>query len=263
MKDMPVSYTRLLRSLEKQEERLLRGGRSLPRAAGGLEGKIPEKVRQTLEVAFYRAFQTLFSPEGAKWVERTIPVERLREEQRLWMGKRSPGEERALLRQMESGRRKSWAGEPLAAGAEGTVLGLLGIGLPDIPIFLAFLLRSLYQNALRYGFSYGDDGERAYVLLLLQGALAQGEERRNLSLRADQLGRALDHWWPVSADLEGETKATATLLAQRLLAVKFIQGFPVVGAVGGPVNFSLAGRVARWGALKYRKRFYEKKVRGL
>ena len=62
---------------------------------------------------------------------------------------------------------------------------------------------------------------------------------------------------------EEETRAAAVLLSHKLLAVKFVQGLPVVGAVGGAVNFSAAGRVARWGALKYKKRFYEKKVRGL
>ena len=263
MKDMPVSYPRLLGRLEKQEARLLKDGLSLPRMQTGLEEKIPPKVRQTLEAAFYKAFQTLFAPGGARLVEKTIPVERLNLEQRLWEGALSPQEERALLRQMESGRRKGQAGEVLAAGAEGTALGLLGIGLPDIPVFLALLLRSLYQSALRYGFSYESAEERTYVLLLLQGALSQGEERRELSRRADQLGRALDHGWPASVDLEEETKTAAALLAQKLLAVKFVQGLPVVGVVGGAVNFSAAGRVSQWGALKYKKRFLERKVRGL
>ena len=81
--------------------------------------------------------------------------------------------------------------------------------------------------------------------------------------RADQLGRALDPGWPASADLEEETKTAATLLAQKQLAVKFVQGLPVVGVVGGAVNFSAAGRVSQWGALKYKKRFLERKVRGL
>ena len=263
MKDMPVSYTRLLSRLEKQEARLLKDGLTLPRVETGLEEKIPPKARQALEAAFCRAFQTVFGPGGAGLVEKTIPLGRLELEQRLWEGKLSPREERSLLREMERGRRRSQAGQVLAAGAEGTALGLLGIGLPDIPVLLALLLRSLYQSALRYGFSYERGEERTYVLLLLQGALSQGEERRDLSRRADQLGRAIDHGWPVSVDLEGETRDAAALLSQKLLAVKFVQGLPVVGAVGGMVNFSAAGRVSRWGALKYKKRFYEKKVRGL
>ena len=263
MNELPVSYVRLLSRLERQEARLMRDGLPLPRVETGLEGRIPPKARQALEAAFFRAFQTLFGPGGARLVEKTIPLERLGLAQRLWAGELTPGEGRALLRQMERGRRRSQAGQVLAAGAEGTALGLLGIGLPDIPVFLALLLRSLYQSALRYGFSYESEEERTYVLLLLQGALSQGEERRDLSRRTDQLGRAIDHGWPAAVDLEEETRAAAVLLSHKLLAVKFVQGLPVVGAVGGAVNFSAAGRVARWGALKYKKRFYEKKVRGL
>ena len=264
MKDMPVSYQRLLLRLERQEARLLRGGRDAP--AGGsseLEKKIPPAVREALESAFFQAFRTLFRPESTRLIEKTVPTERLHMAWKSWQGELQPREERELLRQMERDRRRSRTGETLAAGAEGTMLGLLGIGLPDIPVLLALLLRSLYQSALRCGFSYESPEERVYLLLLLQGALSQGEERRALSGRADRLGRALDHGWPVSVDLENETGAAAALLARKVVRLKFVRGCRLVGAVGGAGNLSLAGRVSRWGALKYKKRFLEKKVRGL
>ncbi|QRV21485.1 EcsC family protein [Lacrimispora saccharolytica] len=34
---------------------------------------------------------------------------------------------------------------------EGGVLGAFGIGLPDIPLFLALVLKSVYEIALSYG----------------------------------------------------------------------------------------------------------------
>ena len=64
-------------------------------------------------------------------------------------------------------------------------------------------------------------------------------------------------------DPDEEIHKTAALLSERLLLVKFIQGLPVVGALGGLSNFTLSGAVSEYGTLKYKKRFLERKVRGL
>lgn len=262
MKDMPVSYHRILDRLLRQEERFLRRTTlSLPTEA--LEKKIPPHVRRTLNSAFTKAFGVLFGPGGTRLVERTYPKEKLAREARLWETPLPPHEARQALRRMNWKRAASRNVERCVAGAEGTALGLLGIGLPDIPILLGWLLRSLYQDAVQYGFSYESREERTYLLRLLQGALSQGEERRLCSARADELGRALDHGWPVDCDLEAEIGKTSALLANRLLLVKFIQGVPLVGVVGGAANLSLSGTVSRYGTLKYKKRFLERKVRGL
>ena len=258
-----MSYHRMADRLERREEKLLRGGGLPGLSAGGLEEKIPPAVRQGLETAFQKAFALLLGPGGTGVLKRTYGKKKLEEAQRLWSEGLSPGEARRTLRRMERQGAAARAAEVWAAGLEGTALGLLGIGLPDIPLFLGLLLRSLYQSAARYGFSPESPEERAYLLLVLQTALAQGEERRALSRRADQLGRALDHGWPVSAGLEEETRAAAALLSRRLLVLKFVQGIPLAGAVGGPANLLLSREVSRWGAMKYRKRFLEKKVRGL
>ena len=58
-------------------------------------------------------------------------------------------------------------------------------------------------------------------------------------------------------------RTAAILLSERLLLVKFIQGLPIVGIVGGAANLSLSGAVTRYGTIKYKKRFLERKVRGL
>ena len=262
MKEMPVSYHRILSRLERKEMRLFKQ-KTVSLSIQALEEKIPPEVRINLEKAFRKAFEIMFGPRGTWVVEHTYPKEKTKEKFQVWERPLSPKQAKAELKRMERQGKSAQLFGGLAAGAEGTVLGALGIGLPDIPVILALLLRSLYQSADCYGFSYDTPEERMYLLLLLRGALTEGEERRQCSQKADGLGRALDHGWPVAENLEEETERTARILSQRLLLVKFIQGIPVVGAVGGLSNLSLSGAVAQYGRMKYQKRFLEKKVRGL
>lgn len=265
MKEMPVSYHRILNRLEKKEQRLLRRPSFSPLSgpAEKLRGRIPHSVRHNLEYAFEKAFSLLFGPEGTRFLEHTYARKKLEQQARLWETPLSPAQARKALSAMERSAGLTGAVEQAAAGAEGVALGLLGVGLPDIPVLLAWLLRSLYQTATRYGFSYDSPAERVYLLLLLQGALSEGETRIALSARADKLGRAIDHGWAASFQLEEEIRKTSVLLSEQLLLIKFVQGFPIVGAVAGLSNLSMSSAVSEYGALKYRKRFLERKVRGL
>lgn len=265
MKEMPVSYHRILIRLEKKEARLLRRPAFAP-LSGPMEklrARIPNTVRANLEYAFEKAFSLLFGPEGTRFLEHTYARKKMAAQAQLWESPLSPAQARKALADLDRSAGLTGPIESAAAGAEGVVLGLLGIGLPDIPVLLAFLLRSLYQTAARYGFPHDSPAERVYLLLLLQGALNSGETRRQLSARADKLGRALDHGWETQFDLDAEVRKTAVLLSERLLLVKFVQGFPIVGAVGGLTNLSLSSAVSEYGGIKYKKRFLERKVRGL
>lgn len=139
MKEMPISYHRILNRVEREEVRLLNRKPFLLQSEkiAALQAHIPQSVRDTLEKVFQKAFETLFSPGGTRFVERTYAKEK------------------------------------------------------------------------------------------------------------------------------AEIQTTSRLLAERLLLVKFVQGLPVVGAVGGAANWSLSGAVSRYGTLKYKKRFLEEKVREL
>lgn len=265
MKLMPPSYHRILLRLEKKEARLLqrRTFSPLTPQLEKLRSRIPYSVRSGLERAFEKAFSLLFGPEGTRFLEHTYAKSKLEEQFKLWESPLSPRDARSALSALELQSGLTGTLESVAAGAEGVVMGLLGVGLPDIPILLAWLLRSLYQSCARYGFSQESPAERVYLLLLLQGALTEGEQRSQLSRRADHLARAIDHSWSVDFCLDEEVRKTSALLSDRLLLVKFIQGMPVVGALGGTANLSLSLRVSQYGSLKYKKRFLERKVRGL
>lgn len=265
MKKMPVSYHRILDRLERQEGRMLRRKSHMPLRAQrtALKEKVPPTLEENLKAAFSKTFSLLFGPGGTRLVEHTYRKAALEARHGVWTQEIPQEEARKVLRWTEQCRAASQGVECAAAGVEGAALGLLGIGLPDIPVFLAFLLRCVYKTATRYGFSYETPEERAYVLLLLRGALSEGEACQDFSRQADALGRALDHGWPTDCQLEAEIQETAELLADRLVLTKFVQGLPVVGAAGGAANLPLSRMVSSYCAIKYRKRFLEKKVRGL
>ena len=54
-------------------------------------------------------------------------------------------------------------------------MGVLGIGLPDIPVFTGMILKNIYETALHYGYSYESREEKYFILLLIQGAISYAE----------------------------------------------------------------------------------------
>ena len=46
--------------------------------------------------------------------------------------------------------------------------------MPDIPIFTGVLLKSIYEIALSYGFSYETEEEQCFILKLIETAFLRG-----------------------------------------------------------------------------------------
>jgi len=138
--------------------------------------------------------------------------------------------------------------------AEGALLGVFGIGLPDIPLFLAGLLRGMYRIAQSFGFACESGGERCYLLLLIAASLSKGEERERLAALADDTAQALDSGGVCPAALDECMDAAAARLADEMLTAKFVQGLPVVGIAGGLQNVPVYRRVTSYAARAYEKR---------
>ena len=134
-------------------------------------------------------------------------------------------------------------------------MGLFGMGLPDIPVLMSLLLRTVYTTALRYGYRFDNPRERYFILLVLSTALAKGSERKTYSERADKAGRAIDTGEALRFDLDEQMRETSKALARSMLVVKFIQTTSIIGVVGGVQNFSASRKVAAVANLKYQKRF--------
>lgn len=70
----------------------------------------------------------------------------------------------------------------------------------------------------------------------------------------------------ISADLTEEEirrqiQRTSNTFAADMLVMKFIQGLPVIGMVGGAMNPVYYGRIMSYVQLKYRKRYLEGKIK--
>ena len=70
---------------------------------------------------------------------------------------------------------------------EGIGLGALGIGLPDIVLFVGMLLKGIYQTAIGYGFTYDSTGERLFILRMMEAALMRNSDFEEKNAQVDNM----------------------------------------------------------------------------
>lgn len=248
-------------ALEKKEARYLMRRREEKTSSAlqqKLEEKIPEKLEETLNAAFIKAFDLVLE-KGTGLIEKTYNKDQQKTDYQVREYaaglKESRKTVKAFGRQSQGTRMKNL----MISGVEGVGLGLLGIGLPDIPLFTAVILKSVYEIALSYGFEYESEKEQWFILKMIETALKKGEEleRNNSLLNAwiDQNG--------IGETVKGrkeQSKETAAALAEALLYMKFLQGIPVVGVAGGAADTVYLKKITDYAELKYKRRFLRKKI---
>lgn len=248
-------------ALEKKEARYLMRRREEKTSSAlqqKLEEKIPEKLEDTLNTAFIKAFDLVFE-KGTGLIEKTYNKDQQKTDYQVREYaaglKESRKTVKAFGRQSQGTRMKNL----MISGVEGVGLGLLGIGLPDIPLFTAVILKSVYEIALSYGFEYESEKEQWFILKMIETALKKGEEleRNNSLLNAwiDQNG--------IGETVKGrkeQSKETAAALAEALLYMKFLQGISVVGIAGGAADTVYLKKITDYAELKYKRRFLRKKI---
>ena len=234
---------RELRKTLREEERLLAREEGLPAWKAELEKRVPETLRETLELAFRKAFRLVFL-RGSGLIEGTVPEERLR--RALGEAGSAPGPARKRLSRMKGAASRGNLGGTALAAAGGFGMGLAGLGLPDIPVLTAILLRGICRAGACYGFSWREEGERSFALRLIRAALAPAGPEREAAFLALEAP---------PGDPEEEMALASAALSRALLAEKFLQGIPLVGAAGAFVNGRTCRRVFRLAALRYRRRY--------
>ncbi len=223
-----------------------------------LSDKVPEKLQGTLDAAFAKAFEGIFE-KGTGIIEKTYKKEELEQQYQINAYAAELKETKKNLRRFAKQTGASNNKNLLISSVEGVGLGALGIGLPDIPLFVGVLLKSVYEVALNYGYSYKTPEEKYFILKLIETALSHGTalRRGNETLNTFIENPAL----PETYDLKAQIQDTSSTMSKELLYLKFLQGIPIVGAVGGAYNTIYLRQVLKYARIKYQRRFlYDKET---
>lgn len=164
------------------------------------------------------------------------------------------------IRRIRSGAAGSNALNMAVTTVEGMALGTLGIGLPDIAIWVGILLKGIYETALQYGYDYDTPKEKLFILKLIETAMLSGEEwiAGDAEVRLYFIHYASEE--PGKKEMKEQIEKTAGAFATEMLVTKFIQGLPVVGMVGGAANPVYYHRIMKYVQMRYRKRYLTGKL---
>ena len=245
-----------LKKIQQKEEKILQknGENLLKTITGKIENKIPDGLYEKLQQAFYMGFKTVFE-KGGILIEKTYDRTELEIHHRVYDQSFDLLDKKKSLKGLNKLAGKNNLRNLGMTAVEGSGLGLLGIGLPDIPVFIGVVLKSVYEISLSYGYDYREEDEQYFILRLMEAALAPDEEKEEASKQVDRLIGYYTKQMPVGYDLDYQMKQTADRFAADLLCLKFIQGLPVVGVIGGPVNMAYCKKISDYAMLKYQKRY--------
>lgn len=250
-----AALTKELLAVEKQEKKMEQTALKAKPATWKkeLESRIPERVYAGLESAFCKGFGLVFD-QGRAIIEKGYNKEDMQADHAIrdFAVKLKGG--RKELKQMHKSAKQSDFVNMAVTTVEGIGLGALGVGMPDIVLFLGNLLKGVYETALNYGFDYESRQEQMLILKMMQTALSTGEIwiQRNTEVEEMLELETVD----ITDDVfKHQVKDTASAFAMDMLLLKFIQGLPVVGIIGGAANPVYYSKVMKYVQLKYRTRY--------
>lgn len=239
-----------------QQEALRKDKPSAWKAA--LEQKVPDKIRAGLETGFRKGFAVVFT-SGRPIIEKSYRKEELKANHAVHdYAMQMKGGRKEWRQLRREAKQADWL-NLAATTAEGVGLGVLGIGLPDIVLFLGMLLRGIYETALHYGFDYEDRWEQLLILKMMEAALSTGEDWNRRHSELDLLFQE-ENQEVSDQDFADQIDRTASAFAVELLATKFIQGLPIVGVLGGAANPIYYARVMKYVRCQYEKRYLKKQL---
>lgn len=247
-------YKELQLVLRQEERRKAAAAKTKPaRWKQELEQKLPDKVYDGIQSAFAKAFSLVFRKGGAILEKSYRKDERLTDHRVADYVLRHQGRRSELRRMRGAASRSNFTNMTITA-VEGVGLGALGIGIPDIVLFITMLLRGIYETALSYGYQYDTPAEQLLILKMMAAALMPGDEGERCDNEVDRMLVHMPHTVG-EAELQAQIDKTAAAFAVDMLLLKFVQSLPVVGLIGGAANPVYYNKVMRCVELKYRKRY--------
>ena len=246
-----------LHKIEQEEQKLLHYADKHKTDSAwkiALEKRVPEKVMTGLQTAFSKAFYLIFE-KGAVIIEKTYDKDSIEKDFQINDYAVDVKGSRKEIGRVHSGAIKSNAVNTVVTTIEGIGLGTLGIGLPDIVLWVGILLRGVYETALKYGFDYETPEEKLFILKMLEASMVPGKEWADLNAEIDKHIVQNIYVVPDDNQLKEQIDKTSIAFATEMLITKFIQGIPVVGILGGATNPVYYQKVMRYVELKYRKRY--------
>ncbi len=220
-----------------------------------LSNKVPPKLRSTLNAAFTKAFELIYK-KGTSLIDKTYDKKNAEQQYQINLFAYELRQNKKSLRAFSKRSNKSNAVNLLISGVEGVGLGLVGCGIPDIPLLTAVILRSLYEISTNYGYDYTTPEEQLYQLLIIQGAMSYGDNLKNCMKQLDSY--ADDAVIPSEDTVKEQIKAAASALADEMLFLKFVQGIPIVGVVGGISDTVFLHRIQKFAKLNYQYRLLKR-----
>lgn len=247
------SINKELKAIEKAEMKLQKKSKNMTTPyKDKIEAKIPAGLNNTLQVSFSKAFSIVFK-HGVGIIEKGYNKEEIAADHDIRNYAIQKKGNRRELRKLKNSAAKSDFINMSVTTLEGIGLGVLGIGLPDIVLFIGMVLKGIYEVSLRYGYNYDSSAEKYLILKMMGTALSKGEEWEINNKKVDEILCSPPF---VSEDvINKEIENTARLFATDMLVTKFIQGLPVVGVIGGALNPVYYSRILNYVRLKYQKRY--------
>lgn len=240
-----------LDKIEKTENKLIKERLSIKTKSF----KIPPKMNDILKKAFNTAFDVVFS-KGTCIIEKTYNKSEKEKDFliRDFIFNNNPNKKE--IKKLKSKNINNIA----LSTAEGVGLGLLGIGLPDIVLFVGIVLKGVYEISMKYGIDYNSPKERMFILKLLEASMQKGDEFITVN---NQINDIIENDFVITdEDIEKQKIRTSNAFSDEMLIMKFIQGLPIIGVIGGFSNPIYYNKIISFVELKYRKRYLYKKLHG-